>query len=57
MKEHDKEKCMCDTCIRFRVARKVAEREQAAREAPYIKRRGGPPGSISLAEAKKERGQ
>jgi len=40
-KLHDKERCMCDECIKFRVRERAAQREADTLAASYIERRGG----------------
>lgn len=50
-----KDGCMCDECIKRRViARRDKEKADAASRG-YIDRRGGDIGSISVAEALKQR--
>lgn len=46
--------CMCDACIAKRTKEKVQARERAEAEKPYIARRGGDIGSVSVSDALKQ---
>lgn len=54
MKWEHPETCMCDDCIKARTIARIQTREREKAAQPYIERRGGEIGSISVADALKQ---